>query len=261
MSHCQQCLQYNVSISPSFFKAQAHFACLAQQVMVWANGMVVCAGARLGLIERLVRNLDYILIVNVAVNFCRAYVNSKGSLVYNLPAIRSHYLSTNFVLDLIPCLPLYQVCSNEGSSTFHIAGQRPTPCKKLCCLIASKSCTSTRPRLTCQAIKELAQVLSSKRQLLACGTFRLHHIALADCQAILHCVPQQGGLAAPSQASLHMAPDIVVAAEAGTLHACSCAMSLHCISCKSALRLSRCIELYCASSHKLLRPKSAASFS
>jgi hypothetical protein len=49
------------------------------------------------------------LIANVVGNFFSGYINSKGALVYTLPAIRAHYLSTAFVLDLIPCVPIYQL--------------------------------------------------------------------------------------------------------------------------------------------------------
>ena len=53
--------------------------------------------------------LDYLLIANVLLNFCRAYRAKNGVVVHDPKAVRQRYMASGFLLDLVACLPLYSL--------------------------------------------------------------------------------------------------------------------------------------------------------
>lgn len=59
--------------------------------------------------------LEGLLIIDMMLHCCRAFHNSKGSLIYDLKAIRTRYLSEAFFLDLVAALPLQTLVAFNGS--------------------------------------------------------------------------------------------------------------------------------------------------
>jgi hypothetical protein len=48
---------------------------------------------------------DAILVFDMVVNFCTAYVNKKSVLTYDMQRISKHYLSTTFSMDAVAAFP------------------------------------------------------------------------------------------------------------------------------------------------------------
>ena len=48
---------------------------------------------------------DAVLVLDMVVNFCTAYVNKKSVLTYDMQRISKHYLSTTFSMDVVAAFP------------------------------------------------------------------------------------------------------------------------------------------------------------
>lgn len=67
--------------------------------------------------------VDAVLLVDILVNFCTAYVNKKSVLTYDMRRISKHYLSTTFTMDVVAAFPfdlLAMMSTTRRSATAYV---------------------------------------------------------------------------------------------------------------------------------------------